>query len=59
MRVIPARDVGADVHLLLGLDFSAGGDGGDEIAASDGLGTVPRRPSRAWRCTDDHQQDEE
>src|SRR3989475_13172646 len=32
-----ARDVGADVHLLLGLNFPAGGDGGDEIAAADGL----------------------
>jgi len=32
-----ARDVGADVHLLLGLNLPAGGDGGDEIAAADGL----------------------
>ena len=55
----PARDVGADVHLLLGLDFSAGGDRGDEIAASDGLEPHLDALLALGAGTDDHQQDDE
>ena len=37
-----AGDVGADVHLGLGLDLAAGGDGGDQVASADTASSGPR-----------------